>query len=334
MKRASNLIDIIALEENIQMAFYKASKGKKDHEDVIYYAETLYWQIPLLQHQILNLELDIGHYHFFEVYDPKRRSICAASFPERVLHHAIMNICEPVLDACAIYDSYACRKGKGNLKALKRAQKFARQKMYYLKLDIKKYFDSIDHDITLKLLLRKIKDRDVILMFQSILDTYHTSLGKGLPIGNLISQHLANYYLNPFDHWIKEELGIKGYVRYMDDFILFEDNKTKLKHHLERIHQFLHEKLKLELKHNIQLNYCSKGFPFLGFRIFPNKIRFTAHSRKRFIKKFKKYERKWITDEWTTEELVRHMEPLFAHAKMADTKAFRKDVINRFGVSF
>jgi hypothetical protein len=146
MKRASNLIYEIANEENIRMAFYKASKGKKDHEDVQYYAETLYWQIPLLQHQILNQALDIGHYHFFEVYDPKRRSICAASFPERVLHHTIMNICEPVFDACAIYDSYACRKGKGNLKALKRAQKFARQKTYYLKLDIKKYFDSIDHD--------------------------------------------------------------------------------------------------------------------------------------------------------------------------------------------
>ncbi|ETR72310.1 MAG: hypothetical protein OMM_07585 [Candidatus Magnetoglobus multicellularis str. Araruama] len=136
------------------------------------------------------------------------------------------------------------------------------------------------------------------------------------------------------DHWIKEVLGIKAYVRYMDDFILFQNNKIILKQNLERIQQFLHEKLILELKPNIQLNYCSMGIPFLGFRIFPNKIRFTAYSRKRFIKKFRKYERKWLTDEWTNDELVRHMEPLFAHAQMADTKALRRDVIQRFGVSF
>ena len=238
------------------------------------------------------------------------------------------------MESCAIYDSYACRKGKGNLKAIKRAQKFARQNVYYLKLDIKKYFESIDHNIALKLLLKKIKDRDVIIMFQNILETYQTKTGKGLPIGNLISQHLANYYLSMFDHWIKEHLGIKAYLRYMDDFILFRTDKNNLKQNLAQIHQFLYDNLQLELKHNIQLNYCSLGIPFLGFRIFPDKIRFSADSRKRFIKKFIKYEKKWINNEWTIDELVRHVEPLFAHAQMADTKAFRMDVINRFGVSY
>jgi len=334
MKRKGNLFDLIVNEDNISEAFKKASKGKKNLKEVIDYKENLGYYIKILMKQLRNHELEIGYYKFFEIYDPKRRSICAASFPERVLHHAIMNICEPVLESRAIFDSYACRKNKGNHKALLRAKKFTMNYEWFLKLDIKKYFDNIDHKIAIKLLSRCIKDRDVILTFQNILDTYQKDNGKGVPIGNLISQHLANYYLCPFDHFVKEKLRVKAYVRYMDDFLVFRNNKSSLKNDLFEIRNFLSDHLKLELKHNIQLNKCSRGIPFLGYRVFPHKNRLNPNSRKRFVIKFRKYEQKWINKEWTMRMLVRHVEPLVAFTKIADSAELRQDIINKFGVSF
>ncbi len=199
-----------------------------------------------------------------------------------------MNICEPFLDKYAIYDSHACRKGKGNRKVLDRAQQFVRKYEWYLKLDIRKYFDSIDHDIVIHLLAKQFKDPDLLLLFEKILDTYHTEPGRGVPIGNLISQHLANFYLGCFDHWTKETRKIRGYVRYMDDFVLFSHEKHLLKTELAETEQFLKNHLHLELKSNIQINRCSRGIPFLGFRVFPAHIRLLPESMKRFSKKYRK----------------------------------------------
>ncbi|QTA80915.1 Putative reverse transcriptase [Desulfonema limicola] len=140
-----------------------------------------------------------------------------------------MNICEPFLESYSIFDSYACRKNKGTRKALSKAQTFARQYKWYLKLDIRKYFNSIDHKIMMNLLSRRFNDRELLHLFDKILQTYHTEPGKGLPIGNLISQHLANFYLGLLDHRIKDDWGIRGYIRYMDDFIIFKNSKENLK---------------------------------------------------------------------------------------------------------
>ena len=201
MKRAGNLYRLIVEPDNLRLAFCKAVKGKHDRLEVIGFRENLEENLQKIRHQLLLHAPDIGHYRFFRIHDPKPRSICAASFPERVLHHAIMNICEPILDSYAICDSYACRKNKGCHKALARARHFARNNNWYLKLDIRKYFDSIDHDVVMRLLSRRFKDRELLLLFEKLLATYHVELDKGLPIGSLISQHLANFYLGLFDHW-------------------------------------------------------------------------------------------------------------------------------------
>lgn len=269
----------------------------------------------------------------FRCGDPKPRSICAASFPERVLHHAVMNVCEPILEAHAVFDSYACRKGKGNRKALARAQQFSRRSPWYLKLDIRKYFDSIDHDVMMKQLTRKFKDRDLLQLFQTLLDTYHTKPGKGMPIGNLISQHLANFYLSGYDHWVKETLKIRGYLRYMDDSILFGPDRAYLKTALTQVRAYLSEKLALDLKDDIQLNRCALGVPFVGYRVFPSRIRLVPRSKRRFIRKFKHYETKWQSGEWSQSDLVRHMEPLIEFTRAAHADDFRRNVIARFGVS-
>jgi len=282
-----------------------------------------------LKHKTLN----VGQYRFFHVHDPKKRLICAAAFPERVLHHAIMNVCEPVLDRYAIFDSYACRKGKGTHRAVLKAQTFARRRCWFLKLDIRKYFDSVDHEILQGLLSRLFKDRGVLELLDQILNTYHTKDAKGLPIGNLVSQHLANFYLSFFDHWIKEKRKIRFYLRYMDDFLLFGNNKQDLKEELQHIHAFLEEKLALSLNPAIQLNRCIKGIPFLGYRIFPGKLLLSGRSKNRFVNQFRLYEGKWQNGRWTIETLIRHMEPLIEFTKMADAKGFKKNVMERFGVS-
>ncbi len=286
-----------------------------------------------LRRSIIDETVAVGDYRFFRVYDPKERRICAAAFPERVLHHAVMNLCEPVLDRYAIFDSYACRRGKGLHKALARAGRFARKADWYLKLDIRKYFDSIDHAVAMALLERRFKDRRLLALLRRILDSYHTAPGRGVPIGNLISQHLANFYLGPFDRWIKETRRIGGYLRYMDDFILFGDSRAALKEELSAVRDFLSMALKLELKENIQLNRCAGGMPFLGFRIFGNRVRLSPRSRRRFVRKFRAFERAFLLGLWDEPRLVRHMTPLVAFTQAADAAGFRRRIIERYGVS-
>lgn len=333
MKRAGELYKKILTYENLCQAFYKAARGKKDRKEVIAFHSNFESQIHKLQDRLMRHDPDIGHYHFFKVFDPKQRSICAASFPERVLHHAIMNICEPLLEACAIHDTYACRTGKGNRKALVRAQKFAQNHSWYLKLDIQKYFDSIDHRIILFLLSRRIKDKELLDLFTKLINSYHVFPGRGMPIGNLISQHLANFYLSGFDHWIKEMQKVKGYVRYMDDMLIFGQDAVEMKNLLEKIESYLRQNLALKVKKNYELNCCRYGVNFVGYRIYPNKIELSSRSKRRFIRKFREYEQKWHSGQWSTTVLVRHMEPLIDFTRMAASEGLRRNAIIRFGVS-
>ncbi|HCS77897.1 MAG TPA: hypothetical protein DIW05_09500, partial [Syntrophaceae bacterium] len=154
MKSAGDLYRQIADRDNIRLAFLKAARGKQARRDVIDFRADFEENIKKLHAQLEERNPDIGHYRYFQVFDPKKRLICAASFPERVLHHAIMNVCEPVLESYAIDDSYACRKGKGGQKAILRAKEFAGRFDWFLKLDIRKYFDSIDHAILFAALVR------------------------------------------------------------------------------------------------------------------------------------------------------------------------------------
>lgn len=213
MKRVGNLYLKIAEPQNLRLAFVKAAKGKQARTEVVEYRERLEENLALLRNQLLEGRVELGCYRFFYVHDPKKRLICAASFAERVLHHAVMNLCEPVFEAYSIDDSFACRRGKGQQRAINRAQQFARRYPWYLKLDIARYFDSIDHDVVEGLLQRRFKDNSLLQLFSQILNSYAATPGKGLPIGNLISQHLANNYLGFFDHWVKQERRVKGYVR-------------------------------------------------------------------------------------------------------------------------
>lgn len=332
MKRQGNLYLKITEPDNLRTAYLKAVRGKRSRYEVRAFSSELEKNLALLRHQLLNGEPEIGRYRFFTVRDPKKREICAASFPERVLHHAVMNICEPMFERYAIYDTYACRKGKGQQKAVLRAQQFCRRNEWYLKLDIRKYFDSVNHSLLLSLLGRLFREHRLLDLYASIFKTYSTQPGKGLPIGNLISQHCANLYLGVLDHWLKDTLGSKAYVRYMDDFLLLHQSRSYLKKLLVDVQHFLAAELDLELKNNIQLNRTGLGIPFLGYRVFSSKILLGRDSKKRFIRKFKKYEVKYRNGDWSEQELARHMEPLVAVTRFADADSFRANVIKRYGV--
>lgn len=333
MKRAGHLYDRIAEPDNLRLAFAKAIRGKRGKPDVIAYGKRLDENLSLLRDQLLSREVDVGHYHFFTVHDPKERVICAASFPERVLHHAIMNVCEPVLERYAIFDSYACRRGKGMHAAVQRAEAFGRRQPWYLKLDIRKYFESIDHGAMFALLQRRFKDREVLALLKRILATYETVSGKGLPIGNLISQHLANFYLGHLDHWIKETLRVPGYVRYMDDCVLWGDDRPVLKAHLAAIRGFLEVELRLALKDNVQLNRCARGLPFLGYRIFPRRSALGPRARRRFARKLVGYEHEWTHGVWSEADLARHMEALLSYVRFADSEGLRRKVVGQLSVA-
>ncbi|MBT3193722.1 MAG: reverse transcriptase [Verrucomicrobia bacterium] len=333
MKRAGNLYDRIADPENLRLAFLKAIRGKRGKADVLKYGASLDANLRLLRDQLLSHAVDVGHYHFFTVQDPKERVICAASFPERVLHHAIMNVCEPVLERYAIHDSYACRTGKGMHAAVLRAQAFTRQYPWYLKLDIRQYFASIDHATVMAMLERRIKDKAVLALCRQILATYETAPGRGLPIGNLLSQHLANFYLGHLDHWVKETLRVHGYVRYMDDFVLWADDKATLKAHLAAVRAFVASELKLDLKDNVQLNRCTRGLPFLGYRVFSNRLVLGPRARRRFALKLRGYEQEWLTGTWSEADLARHMEALLSYVRFADTLELRKWIVAQYSAA-
>ena len=191
MKRENNLIEKITEPDNLRLAFWKARKAKEGKMEVTEFRKELDKKLLTLQEELLSGNVQVGNYHYFTIFDPKERLICAASFKERVLHHAIMNICHVNFEKFQIFDSYASRLGKGTYAALERAKFFQVKYKWFLKLDVRKYFDTIDHCILKQLLAKRFKDLSLLNVFFNIIDSYETSTGKGLPIGNLTSHAFA-----------------------------------------------------------------------------------------------------------------------------------------------
>ena len=329
MKRQGRLIEKIAALENLQLAYYKAKKGKAAKNEVIKFTKQLRTNLKKLQKQIITGNIDTGNYHYFTIYDPKKRQICAAPFEQRVLHHAIMNICHPFFEKVQIFDSYASRPGKGTHAAFFRAKHFNRHLTWFLKLDFRKYFDSLDHAVLKNQLVSLFKDKKLLEIFDKIIESYSVHQNKGVPIGNLTSQYFANHYLAGFDHFIKEIVRIKAYVRYMDDMVLWHDRKEILLKTGLRIKKYAERNLKLRLK-PFCLNRNEHGLPFLGYLLYPDKIRLSQRSRTRFSRKLKKYESNLRLERWSQKEYQDHVFPLIAFTEYAHAKEFRKEIIKDF----
>jgi retron-type reverse transcriptase len=318
MKRKGSLLESIADIDNLRLAFWKSARGKQGKADVAKFRSDMDKNLLYLRENILNGNVSTGKYRYFTIYEPKERVICASAFDERVLQHALINICGSLFDTYQITGSYACRTGKGQYAALNQALINHRQTEWYLKLDVRKFFDTIDHNIMMTLIKRRIKDPNVLQIFGDIVASYCVLDGKGLPIGNLTSQYLANHYLACADHFVKEQLNVKCYVRYMDDMVLWSNNRRQLLQQGRRLQNFLSEKLLLNLK-QFCFNKTNMGLSFLGYRIQHNQLRLTAKSKQRFVRKIKIYNGLLNAGIWTQAAYQQHTTPLYAFADKANT---------------
>lgn len=325
MKREGYLMERIADPDNLRLAFWKARKGKEDKPEVAEYRSHLDSNLTELRGELLRGDVRVGDYRYFRIYDPKERLICAAAFRERVLHHALMNVCHPVFERFQTDDSYATRIGKGQYAALEKAKIHTRRYRWFCKLDVRKFFDNIDHEVLYIMLRLRFKDPALLGLFRQIIDSYRTAPGRGLPIGNLTSQYFANYYMAYADHHVRERLRIPAYVRYMDDMVLWHNDKEVLLSITRALTSFIKESLGMTLRTPC-INSTDKGVPFLGYVLFPGRVRLNRHSKKRFLRKMNSYDVKLDTGEWSQTEYALHVQPLVAFTRFADTQAFRRVV--------
>ncbi len=333
MKRIGHIFDQVADMENLRLAFWKASRGKRCRNDQRHFAENLEQNLHALRDGLWDGSYPVGNYKRFTIFEPKERMICAASFEERVLHHALMNVCSPYIEKWLIYDTYACRVGKGQLRAVHRAWYHAGRHRWFLKCDFRKFFDSVPHDRLQNMLRRRFKDGRLLDWFEKLIQTYETEKGRGLPIGNLTSQHFANLYLDSLDRLVTSGDGMKfAYVRYMDDFVLWSDDKETLKSARRVIMDFAETFLGLSLKGEPFVNRTDVGMDFLGTRIFPKVVRLSRASRRRYEAKVAEYT--WLLSEgvWDARTYQNRMTALTAFTENADSRAWRRKIFGKTAI--
>lgn len=324
------LIERIAELDNLYLAYTKACRGKRTKVEVVEFSKNLSKNLAKMRQEIIEGQVSVGNYTYFQIRDPKPRTICAASFYERVLHHAIMNICHPYFERGLIYDTYATRPGKGIYSALARVEKSMVKFKYVAKLDVRKYFDSVQHSVLKAELRRIFKDNRLLNIFDSIIDSYSVSEGCGLPIGNLTSQYFANLYLSRIDHQIKEQLKVKAYARYMDDMLLFCDSKSELQDIVKTVETLVAQR-GLKLKTPLVKPTCC-GIPFLGYKLMPHHLLLGRASKQRFCTKMKNYARLLSFGLWNQQRYAEHVTPLLAFVDKASTHGFRKGVMEKVAI--
>lgn len=268
MKRYGNLFEKICSVENLNLADSIARKGKKNQYGIQVHDRTREANIEALRHALLNYSFRTSEYTTFKVYEPKEREVFRLPYyPDRIVHHAIMNVLEPIFCATFTADTYSCIKGKGihaAVRGVKKALKNEADTTYCLKLDVKKFYPSIDHTILKVMLRRKIKDNDLLWLLDEIIDS-----AEGLPIGNYLSQYFANYYLTFFDHWLKEVKKVRFYFRYADDLVILHQDKSYLHTLLSEISDYMKTNLNLTIKENYQVfPVAARGIDFVGYRFY------------------------------------------------------------------
>ena len=335
MKRIGNLLDAVLERDNLRLAFSKALRGKRRQPEVRRFAAELDQRLQRMAEQLRDGTFPVGRFHQFVIRDPKERIITAPCFDERVMHHALMNVCEPWFDRWLVPDSYACRVGKGRIAALQRTQAFAGRFDWFLKFDIRKYFDSVSHERLLDRLARRFKDDKLIGLFAKIIHSFRGMLGQGLPIGSLTSQHFANFYLGWFDRHVKERLRIRGYVRYMDDMALWAADRETLKAALRASEDFLSGELGLELKAAPYLNRTGEGMDFLGARVFREHTILNRRSRRRFRRGLADLEERHEQGELDEQQLQQRATALTAFTRTQGVSSwqFRRAVLQGLSVS-
>ncbi len=347
MKRYGNLWHQIISFDNILLAARKAQKGKRFRPSVLGFNNDLERELEILQTELSTKTYCPGNYTTFEIFDPKPPVISAAPYRDRVVHHALCNIIVPIIERIFIDDSYANRLGYGTHRALEQFTQFARCSKYILQCDISKYFPSIDRNILKQIIRRKIKCKDTLWLIDIIIDNSPQQASKieyfpgdnlltplehkrGLPIGNLTSQFFANVYLNGFDHFVKEELKARKYLRYVDDFSLFSDDRKFLLEAKLAIKEYL-TTLRLQLHPTkSQLFETKYGANFVGFRVLPDCIRVRSDNLRRARIRLKRLKQEYSRGKIGVKDLKQRLQSWEAHLKHGDTYHLRQDVFEQY----
>ncbi len=268
--------DIVSVD-NLLCAWQEFVNGKRNKPDVQQFQLHLMRNIILLHTALKNKTYRHGGYQTFTIADPKPRVISKACVRDRLVHHAVYRVLYPLFDRRFIFDSYSCRIGRGMHRALNRFAQYALKVSYnntrtcwVLQCDIRKFFDSIDHEILFTILRTRIRDADTLWLLETIIESFHIAENRGLPLGNLTSQLLVNIYMNEFDQYVKHALKAHCYIRYADDFVVASDDRRELEHLLSAMRAFLHDQLGLDLHpHKVRIATLASGIDFLGWVHFP-----------------------------------------------------------------
>jgi len=284
MKRINNLYNNICTIENLALAEKKARKGKSHQYGVKLFDKQPETNLLLLHETLINKKFKTSAYTTKTIFEPKERLVFRLPYyPDRIVHHAVMNYLEPIFVSTFTADTFSCIKGKGihaALNAVKKALKDEANTTYCLKLDIKKFYPSIDHEILKKLLRKKFKDKDLLQLLDEIIDS-----APGVPIGNYLSQYFANFYLSYFDHWLKEVKKVKYYFRYADDMVILSASKQELHQLLAEMREYLLKELNLTIKENYQVFSVEiRGIDFAGFVIRHKYIRMRKGIKQNFAR--------------------------------------------------
>lgn len=347
--------DKLCAWDNLCAAYHFAALGKRGKSDVAAFEQKLGDQLIALQDDLQTRRYQPGSYRHFYIYEPKRRRISAAPFRDRVLHHALCNVIEPIFEPLFINDSYANRANKGTHAAIDRLQYFAQHYRYVLRADIVQHFPSLDHDILRQMLAKTLRDpkqpasytNDTGWLIDTILNSNVGTLSpeytpilfandnamahqrpRGLPIGNLTSQFWSNVYLNDFDWFVQRDLGCPAYLRYVDDFALFSNNKAELWDYKCAIIKQL-AKLRLVIhQHKADVIPCEQGIPWLGFVVYPSHRMLKRRNVVKFVRKLQHNLDLYFDAQISFAELDASINGWVNHVRYADTWGLRNHIFN------
>ena len=349
--KARDLFDEIASFPALLQAARKAARGKRAKPGAAAFLANLEPEVLRLERELSSGSYGPGRYTVIQIRDPKHRTVSAAPFRDRVVHHALCAVVEPIFERGFIHDSYANRLGKGTHRAIARYERFRDRHRWVLRCDIYRYFPAIDHEILKADLRRRIACERTLWLADRIIDGSNSQEAvnlyfpgdhlftpfqrrRGLPIGNLTSQFFANLYLNGLDHFCKEVLRAKGYVRYVDDFALFHDEREQLEVWRQRIAEYLEgRRLRLHPRKTLVLDTAQPA-PFLGLVLLPGGYRRLPEDNvRRFRNRLRGLRDRWRAGTVERAEVIQRVRAWIAHAEHADTWRLRQAIFRamRFG---
>ncbi len=341
-----NLWPQVVSWENLLRAYRKCRRRKRYRQPATEFDFAWEEHLLRLQRDLVDGTYEHGPYRHFQISDPKPRQISAAPFRDRIVHHALVSVLEPIFERGFIHDSYACRVGKGTHRALQRVQYFQRRYPWCLQTDIVKFFPSVDHEILLTTIRRRIADRQVLGLIEAILATGDDALGadvapawfggddllgalrpRGLPIGNLTSQFFANVLLDPMDHYVKESLGIPGYVRYADDLLLFGESKPQLWDCASRLAERLGSyRLRLHPR-KTHVSPTDGDLTYLGFRVSRQGLRLSQQGLRRFIRRSRRQRRQFENGEFSLRDVPASITAWKSHLQRSNSRSISRALI-------